>query len=83
MILFFADNLLTSVEIPKKVTAISDNAFRNNQLTSVSIPESVNFINQYAFTGNQLSTVTLSDSTGYMSSSFDSHVEVIGGYLLG
>ena len=52
---------LTSVKIPKTVTRISDNAFKNSEkLTTVILPESLEYIGECAFINCfKLSSITL------------------------
>ena len=56
----FANNQLTSVEIPSTLTMIS--GFANNQLTSITIPGSITTIGTSAFANNQLTSVTIPNS---------------------
>lgn len=62
--LYLNGNLVTDLIIPRSVTSIKNNAFKNcRSLTSVIIPDSVTSIGNSAFeTCHQLSSVTIPDS---------------------
>jgi len=56
----FANNELTEVNIPTRVTGIGDYAFTGNQLTELAIPDSVLSIGEETFSGcRDLSCVTI------------------------
>jgi len=59
----FADNALTSLDIPEGVTEIGKEAFRGNALTSVSFSTTVQYIRQSAFESNRLKDVVFGSYT--------------------
>ena len=62
--LYVGGELITNLEIPDGVTAISDYAFRHVNITSVTIPESVTSIGTYAFSDcSSLETVTFGENS--------------------
>ncbi len=58
----FADNKLTSVDMPPSLTSIGHSAFEDNKLTSVDLPSSLINIGPYAFKDNLLSSLDLPPS---------------------
>ncbi|MDV6378195.1 leucine-rich repeat protein [Sporosarcina sp. GW1-11] len=57
----FKDKGLTSVQLPKDLTTIGENAFSGNQLTNIVINEASNaiYIGNHAFSNNIIKNVTL------------------------
>ena len=62
----FADNKLTTVDIPAGIEHIRTGTFRNNQLTSVTIRNGISGIQKEAFRQNRLTALTLPDSVQFV-----------------
>ena len=58
----FADNDLTSVNIPNHLWQIAEYTFRNNNLTTVVIPDYTSTIGIAAFMNNEITSLTLSST---------------------
>ena len=55
-------SVITSIEIPKWVTEIGEQAFENNQLTSVVIPEGITKIEWQTFANNKLTNIVIPET---------------------
>lgn len=65
----FADNVLTSIEIPDPVIIIEQDAFFNNELQSVHIPNSLESIGKGVFKSNNLTSVEIPNSVTHIENS--------------
>lgn len=68
------ENLITNIELPKTLTYIGIDAFRNSPLTSVTIPASVTYMGTAAFKGS--SEIIFEETTGwYITNVWDTSLE--------
>lgn len=58
----FANNQLSSLDIPTGISVIEDNVFQSNELTSITIPSHINTIGANAFHNNKLDNIYLTNS---------------------
>jgi prepilin-type N-terminal cleavage/methylation domain-containing protein len=55
----FANNTITTIELPPNLNRIDTGAFMNNQITEIVLPNSLTTIEGRAFLGNDLTKITI------------------------
>lgn len=61
----FANNAITTIELPPNLERIDTGAFLNNQITEIVLPESVTRIESRAFLGNDLTKITIGSNVTF------------------
>ncbi|VEH03836.1 Autolysin [Slackia heliotrinireducens] len=62
----FANNNLTSVDLPNGVLAVMSYAFNGNQLTTVTLPQTIWWIETMSFANNQITQVNFPSTCYFM-----------------